>query len=177
MVNVNKAICNPVTTPGLEYTPNTKEHSIFTAYQKALAGDKGDNIVGLKGIGPVRAAKILQDKYVHQTAKGWNTAATQAFITATEKSAQSLIDNKQLDPSHKPTNHEVFVLAANHLSRNLLLMSMGSRFLSSQDVQDFNEHEVQDEAYAPTFFLGPDTGSDLIGPDYEDDYRMYTYNS
>lgn len=37
------------------------QEAIYNFYKQILTGDRVDNIVGLKGIGPVKAAKILQD--------------------------------------------------------------------------------------------------------------------
>ena len=39
----------------------TEEEAIRNFYLQILTGDKVDNIVGLKGIGPVKAAKLLKD--------------------------------------------------------------------------------------------------------------------
>jgi DNA polymerase-1 len=53
--------------PGLHYnfvTGNsyeiTPEHGIYNFYKQCLTGDTTDNIPGIDGVGPVRAAKILE---------------------------------------------------------------------------------------------------------------------
>ena len=54
--------------PGWHYNPVKDEKYYVTAfeglvnfYTQVLTGDRTDNIIGLKGIGPVKAGKILQD--------------------------------------------------------------------------------------------------------------------
>ena len=54
--------------PGWHYNPVkceeyyvTEEEGMYSFYLQLLTGDRTDNIVGLKGIGPVKAAKILGD--------------------------------------------------------------------------------------------------------------------
>jgi len=39
----------------------SKEVGIYNLYCQILTGDVADNIIGLKGVGPVKAAKILED--------------------------------------------------------------------------------------------------------------------
>lgn len=39
----------------------TEAEGLFNLYCQILTGDNADNIIGLKGIGPVKAAKILED--------------------------------------------------------------------------------------------------------------------
>jgi hypothetical protein len=53
-------------TPGMHYNPVkgelyevTKEDSLRNFYTQCLTGDKIDNIPGIRGIGPVKAGKIL----------------------------------------------------------------------------------------------------------------------
>ena len=52
--------------PGLFYNPVKKQHitvdawsGLFFFYQQILMGDTADNIIGLRGIGPAKAHKIL----------------------------------------------------------------------------------------------------------------------
>jgi len=40
----------------------TKEEAVFNFYMQFLVGDVADNIKGVKGIGPKKAAKLLEDK-------------------------------------------------------------------------------------------------------------------
>lgn len=54
--------------PGLHYNPNknklydvSEEDALRFLYEQILTGDRVDNIIGLHGIGPVKAAKALKD--------------------------------------------------------------------------------------------------------------------
>ncbi len=40
----------------------TEEEGLFKFYQQFLTGDSADNIMGVRGIGPVKATKLLEDK-------------------------------------------------------------------------------------------------------------------
>ena len=46
-----------------EMTVVTEEEALKNFYRQVLTGDRVDNIIGLKGIGPVKADKILSERY------------------------------------------------------------------------------------------------------------------
>ena len=54
--------------PGLHYNPNkgqlytvSPEDATKFLYEQILTGDRADNIIGIKGVGPVKAKKALED--------------------------------------------------------------------------------------------------------------------
>ena len=54
--------------PGLHYNPVKKQHKavdywsgLLFFYQQILMGDSADNIIGIKGIGPAKSLKMLND--------------------------------------------------------------------------------------------------------------------
>lgn len=54
--------------PGKHYNPNTgklydvsEEDAVRFLYEQILTGDRADNIMGIKGVGPVKAKKALSD--------------------------------------------------------------------------------------------------------------------
>ena len=59
--------------PGLHYNPNkgqlynvSPEDAIKFLYEQILTGDRADNIIGIKGVGPVKAKKALEDCVTEQ---------------------------------------------------------------------------------------------------------------
>jgi 5'-3' exonuclease len=59
--------------PGLHYNPNkgqlysvSPEDATKFLYEQILTGDRADNIIGIKGVGPVKAKKALEDCVTEQ---------------------------------------------------------------------------------------------------------------
>ena len=70
------------TIPGSHYNYNKDEHytvsldeALYNFYHQLLTGDKSDNIPGLKGIGPVKASRMLDglkpDEYITKVSWAW----------------------------------------------------------------------------------------------------------
>ena len=57
----------------------TEEEGLRNLFTQVLTGDRTDNIIGLKGIGPVKAAKLLQDC---KTEKEYYDACLKAYSEA-----------------------------------------------------------------------------------------------
>lgn len=72
-----------------EMTEVTEEEALLNFYRQVLTGDRVDNIIGLKGIGPVKADKILD---------GCKSAADMylACVEAYGGSEERVIENCQL---------------------------------------------------------------------------------
>jgi 5'-3' exonuclease len=52
----------------------TKEHATMWPYYQTIIGDKSDNIIGPKGIGPKRALKFVNEKMIEE--EMWNGVVT-----------------------------------------------------------------------------------------------------
>lgn len=63
--------------------------AIYNFYKQILTGDRVDNIVGLKGIGPKKAEKILQDCVTEQQ-------MYEAVLKAYDNDAERVLENGQL---------------------------------------------------------------------------------
>jgi hypothetical protein len=72
-----------------EMTEVTEEEALLNFYRQVLTGDRVDNIIGLKGIGPVKADKILREC----------TSAADMYLACVEAyggSEERVIENCQL---------------------------------------------------------------------------------
>jgi hypothetical protein len=85
--------------PGWHYNPVkseeyyvTEDEGNYSFYLQLLTGDRTDNIVGLKGIGPVKAAKILGDLVDEQDLY---SAVVKAYKDAGEP-IERILENGQL---------------------------------------------------------------------------------
>lgn len=85
--------------PGWHYNPVkceeyyvTEDEGNYSFYLQLLTGDRTDNIVGLKGIGPVKAAKILGDLV---TEADLYAAVVKAYKNAGEP-VERILENGQL---------------------------------------------------------------------------------
>ena len=85
--------------PGWHYNPVkdeeyyiTEEEGLKNFYLQMLTGDRVDNIVGLRGIGPVKANKILKDAV---TEKQLYKAVQKAYADAGE-APERILENGQL---------------------------------------------------------------------------------
>jgi 5'-3' exonuclease len=72
-----------------EMTIVSEEQALLNFYLQVLTGDRTDNIIGLKGIGPVKANKILQ---YCENATEMYTACVEAYAGAEER----VIENARL---------------------------------------------------------------------------------
>jgi hypothetical protein len=72
-----------------EWTIVTKQEALINFYMQVLTGDRTDNIIGLKGIGPVKAAKILSGC---ESPAEMYTACVEAYAGAEER----VIENAKL---------------------------------------------------------------------------------
>ena len=85
--------------PGWHYNPVkdeeyyiTEEEGLKNFYLQMLTGDRVDNIVGLRGIGPVKANKILKDAV---TEEQLYKAVQKAYADAGE-APERILENGQL---------------------------------------------------------------------------------
>ena len=72
-----------------EMTYVSEEQSLLNFYLQVLTGDRTDNIIGLKGVGPVKANKILES---YTSATEMYTACVEAYGGAEER----VIENARL---------------------------------------------------------------------------------
>ena len=85
--------------PGWHYNPKkdlqyfvSDDEGLKNFYTQMLVGDRVDNIVGLKGIGPVKAAKILKDAVTEQELY---KAVVEAYEAANEP-PERVLENARL---------------------------------------------------------------------------------
>jgi 5'-3' exonuclease len=85
--------------PGWHYNPTkgeeyyvTEEEGLRAFYTQLLTGDRIDNIVGLYGVGPVKAAKLLKDCKEEQSL----FKAVVAAYKAANEPIERVLENGQL---------------------------------------------------------------------------------
>lgn len=74
----------------------TPEQGLLSFYKQLLTGDSADNIMGLKGIGPVKAAKILAPVDLTLPLDAINEALYDLCFTAYEEKTDELTETARL---------------------------------------------------------------------------------
>jgi hypothetical protein len=67
----------------------TPEEGMYRFYKQILTGDSADNIIGLKGVGPIRADKMLEDCDTEEK-------LYEACLAAYDGDAGRVLENAQL---------------------------------------------------------------------------------
>jgi len=89
--------------PGWHYNPVkdeeyyvTEKEGIYSFYLQLLTGDRVDNIQGLKGIGPVKAKKILASADLAESYEQGLLEAVQKAYEAAGEAPERVLENGQL---------------------------------------------------------------------------------